>query len=1206
MNFSIRVKKNVDLAYFFAGLAFLFSALCFQWIFFDGLNKKNLQKHLEVILHKKEHLLISAIDEIKKSSRGNESYLLLAEKFEKDPSYLGLSFYVYEKDSLIYWSDNSIPIQETLRNSLRSSSPGFEKIGNCWVEKLASGNQELTYVGMIRVKQAYPFENEFLKNEFEKEFHVPTGTGITFDRTEAPIFSASGQYLFSLKVTDDPPLSATQHTILFLLFFTGFLLLLMALFNLYIRFEAFFSNKVILTCCILVNIILIRFVQFYFKVPSVIYNSEFFGPTFYSSSAFFPSLGDILVNSLLLLFVAAIFYRMFPFIWRWSEQARFKRYFWLLFLLVIVFGSLYLTLLVINNLVLNSTIVLDLQDISSLEGNSFVGFIVIGLVFLSFFLFVLALLKMGLALLFPKKVFETEGSHRPRLSFSVVVSSIVFFAVIATFQLNLSNERKEQEKRKLLAVKLGTERDPLAEIVFSGIEKKLFSDTILTRLLSGSTLLHDEHQADSLRTLIKRRYFGDFWNNYFIQITFCTEKKHLRIQPQNYIVGCNSYFQNAISEYGEPTLARNLFYLNYGYGYKNYIAYRDPGPDIKKNQEYATVYIELSSKLVFKDLGYPDLLVDKRQTSLPDITGYSYAFYRNNNLVQRVGGYHYGMTLDHILSGTQRNPHFYKKDGQSHYCYPVNFSTMLIISKKEAGLFDELAPFSYLFIAFSILTIVFIGIFRFSSLFSGTIFQLGDRLQVWMTGILVCSLIVIGGLSVNYIIRLNAEKNKDNLSDRAFSILVELQHKLGSSDSLDQENSETLPDLLTKLSNVFFTDVNLFSPEGRLLASSRQQIYEEKLISSRMNTQAYSDLVIKRRAILIQKEKIGTQDYYSAYVPFYNDANKLIGYLNVPAFARQEDLKREVSAFLVTFINSYVFIIIIGIFLSLVVSNYIIRPLRMLTGKISQLKLGDPVEKLKWEGKDEIGRLVIEYNRMTGELAKSADLLAKSERESAWRQMARQIAHEIKNPLTPMKLSVQHLEKAWNENATDWDSRLTRFTRMMTEQIDTLSSIASEFSDFAQMPPALIERLDLNELVGNIMEMYSDASPVQFSFIPTAPEKYINADRKQFIRVFTNLINNSIQAISDQKSGIIRIQILEDNGQYIITLEDNGVGIDPSQADRIFLPDFTTKTSGSGLGLAIVKSIILEAGGTITFFSIPGHGTTFTLTFPGVKENGKS
>jgi nitrogen fixation/metabolism regulation signal transduction histidine kinase len=266
---------------------------------------------------------------------------------------------------------------------------------------------------------------------------------------------------------------------------------------------------------------------------------------------------------------------------------------------------------------------------------------------------------------------------------------------------------------------------------------------------------------------------------------------------------------------------------------------------------------------------------------------------------------------------------------------------------------------------------------------------------------------------------------------------------------------------------------------------------------------------------------------------------------------------------------------------------------------ISRLSYGKNNEKIEWKRRDEIGQMVDEYNRMIDELAKSADLLARSERETAWREMARQVAHEIKNPLTPMKLSVQHLEKAWKDRTPDWDDRLKRFTESMTEQIESLSAIASEFSDFAKMPVTRPEILDINEVLENVKALYFDTSRIRFEFLYDSGIPHtILGDRKQLLRVFTNLINNAIQAIGDNEKGMIRIELESSGNRYHLKISDSGKGISAALSDRIFQPNFTTKSGGMGMGLAIVKSIIQGLGGEISFTSGEGSGTTFLLVFP--------
>jgi two-component system, NtrC family, nitrogen regulation sensor histidine kinase NtrY len=287
-----------------------------------------------------------------------------------------------------------------------------------------------------------------------------------------------------------------------------------------------------------------------------------------------------------------------------------------------------------------------------------------------------------------------------------------------------------------------------------------------------------------------------------------------------------------------------------------------------------------------------------------------------------------------------------------------------------------------------------------------------------------------------------------------------------------------------------------------------------------------------------------------------------------------------------------------GLFITILISNYITAPLSLLAEKMSRLRLGGVNDKIFWNQRDEIGQLVAEYNRMIDELERSAGMLARSERESAWREMARQVAHEIKNPLTPMKLSAQYLQKAWNDKAPDWDQRLARFTTTLVEQINALSAIASDFSDFAKMPTIVVEQVDLEEVTGFVLSLYQGTSEISYEFNTDVASPVVLADRSQLIRVFTNLLNNAVQAIGDKKGGKIRI-LLRSEKQYIIAeVSDNGEGMPVTRAERIFQPDFTTKTGGMGLGLAIVKGIVEGMNGEISFTSEEQKGTTFVIKLP--------
>jgi nitrogen fixation/metabolism regulation signal transduction histidine kinase len=235
---------------------------------------------------------------------------------------------------------------------------------------------------------------------------------------------------------------------------------------------------------------------------------------------------------------------------------------------------------------------------------------------------------------------------------------------------------------------------------------------------------------------------------------------------------------------------------------------------------------------------------------------------------------------------------------------------------------------------------------------------------------------------------------------------------------------------------------------------------------------------------------------------------------------------------------------------------------------------------------------------MIDKLAESAEQLARSERESAWREMARQVAHEIKNPLTPMKLSIQHLFKSYRENAPDWHKRLESTTRTLIFQIDSLSDIATAFSDFAKLPQAHIEKIDLTATLLEVMRLFKDLPSIQIVFNQDREPRWIMADEKQLTRLFVNLIKNAVQAIPTGRDGVISIILTRVDQFYRVEIADNGSGMAPEEQIKVFSPNFTTKSGGMGLGLAMARNIVTSLGGEITFKSHLNEGTSFYVELP--------
>ena len=435
--------------------------------------------------------------------------------------------------------------------------------------------------------------------------------------------------------------------------------------------------------------------------------------------------------------------------------------------------------------------------------------------------------------------------------------------------------------------------------------------------------------------------------------------------------------------------------------------------------------------------------------------------------------------------------------------------------------------------------------------------------------------------------------------EKARTAHVELQQKLDGRSALTSERSRYLEHLLAQLSNALFTDVAVYDLHGRLLASSRPQIFSAGLLGPRMDAVAYAKVVIGQADSFVHQEAIGTATYQSAYLPLQDRKGTVLGYLALPSFADQRQQEQERADVLVAVVNLFVLFFALSVLVAVFISNWTTRPLDLLKQALGRVALGGTNKPIRYRGKDEVGQLVEVYNRKVEELRDSAEKLARSEREMAWREMAQQVAHEIKNPLTPMKLSIQHFQRTWTPDTPDADQKLERFSTGLVQQIDALSGIANAFGDFARMPRAKPEDLDLGEVAEVALEVFNGDPNVQFTLERKQRGPFpIRADREQLLRVFNNLLKNAMQAVPDDRNAMISVVLARDGSNAIVEVQDNGTGIAEADRERIFQPNFTTKSSGMGLGLAMVLRIVEAAGGRVSFTTEEGVGTRFVVTLP--------
>ncbi|MEZ4792248.1 MAG: ATP-binding protein [Gelidibacter sp.] len=402
-------------------------------------------------------------------------------------------------------------------------------------------------------------------------------------------------------------------------------------------------------------------------------------------------------------------------------------------------------------------------------------------------------------------------------------------------------------------------------------------------------------------------------------------------------------------------------------------------------------------------------------------------------------------------------------------------------------------------------------------------------------------------------------------------------------------------DEIYKIADIHQLEINLYDLEGGLLKTSKADIEGDSLPKC-LSAHILNEMSNTAAHRYVDKTKKDGKTYQSSYTYVTDKKFKPLAILNLPYLENDDFLNKELSEFLTRLSYAYIFMLVIAVVLAFLLSKYITKSLKTISDKINATRLEKRNKKIEIDSSsEEIATLVNSYNSMIDELEESAVKLATSEREQAWREMAKQVAHEIKNPLTPMRLSVQNFQRKFDPTDPKIHQKVDEYSKTLIQQIDTMSSIASAFSNFAKMPAQQNETLNVVHIVKLALDIFSE----DYIFFYAEEEEIIaKFDRTQLIRVVTNLVKNAIQAISEGNDPKIIVNVTSKDGNVEITVTDNGNGISEQNKSKVFEPKFTTKTSGMGLGLAMVKNIVETYNGSITFTSQKGKGTVFAVSFP--------
>lgn len=477
--------------------------------------------------------------------------------------------------------------------------------------------------------------------------------------------------------------------------------------------------------------------------------------------------------------------------------------------------------------------------------------------------------------------------------------------------------------------------------------------------------------------------------------------------------------------------------------------------------------------------------------------------------------------------------------------------------------------------------------------------SLRTRIFISMILLVLGASILIFGVTV-YQYKQEAENyHKERLERKQKAILENIKFVLTQTTYvINTENLEPIfsgRDKIDEMAEVHEMQIHIYDLEGNLIIKSDQSFFRDTT-KTKLDKSILKKLDASPNKRYLRKTEVNGQKYQSAYTYITDNKFKPLAILYLPYLQDDSLLNRDLNNFLMRMAEVYLFMLVIAIILSFFLSKYITKSLKIISDKINQTRLDKRNKKIEISNAtEEIYALVSAYNSMIDELEESAVKLATSEREQAWREMAKQVAHEIKNPLTPMRLSVQSFQRNFDKDDPDIRHKVDEYSNTLINQIDTMSSIASAFSNFAKMPAQQNETLNVPKIVKLALDIFNER---YIEFKCEKEEILAKFDRTQLIRVVTNLVKNAIQALKDVEDPHILVMVEEEEETVRISVSDNGSGISEENKDKVFEPKFTTKSSGMGLGLAMVKKIVETYDGSISFVSKQNKGTIFNVRFP--------
>lgn len=1117
-------------------------------------------------------------------------------------------FIGFRRGRIFYWTDEVVS-DRNLYLTL-TGNDRFMKLGNTYYEVRRKRQGECDYFALLKIKEVYPYNSPYVGDRFSPSLNIPlestSEVTIHADMREDShlIADYEGNGLFYLSYSKDYK-GRDYHYALIALYLC-FFLSLFYVYGLFLKSTRSWKKQLAYLLFFILFLIALRWFSIRFRLPFCVFRLPIFD-TLMAEKMFVSSIGDLL---LLTFSVFSIVYITLPYIRinYASSWLRRHRYLMTAFLLTLVFWYVDLYNFAIDLAIANMDVHLNIAQIVLIDVPSLIIFIAIllgGVVILLglfgvaswanrllpfkglLWLLSATCLVLWLVSLFANlytnhwdclfiwsvtmlfavyKYFFKHESWR-----SIYLIAIFILSVYVVMTTEKYERYKEQRQRLEYATGLIEERDYHFEKRLKDFDRNIIHSDVLFFFLEGRR--HQQAEDYMREKLLDLRAY-----NYYTNLTFCRRGNLIFLPGSWEPVDCQEYFDRLIRRFGSRVGDTHFYTIRIFDGIVTYIGRFEIANTL--------VYLRFDSAREDEGVGYSKILSRRSGMEHLPVYDYSIAKYQHRNLVYSQGDFVYSKRLKPWSENRSAGVEIVTKEHYSHMLIAVDDDNTLIISLPE-----RIFALYYLNVLYAFLLCVLLssyGLFyvngRRRARIRGTLKARIRNSVIWLIFIL---LVFLSTLSIYFSTKSFEKRHKA----KAIEFLKYVNKELERLDCVDWSECPTILQTLSNISHLLLVDINIYSSSGELVATSRPEIFQLDFRGFLINPKALREIIGRGSTSYIEQERIGELKYMSVYMPLVLDRGKTY-VLNVPYFAQNREFNIDVVIMIVITVNIAIVMMVVAFILSGVLAERVTKPLQMVNDKLRKMRLGGKNEKVDYKEKDEIGELVREYNTMVEQLDESVVRLARSERESAWREMARQIAHEIKNPLTPMKLNIQFMMRTIDMEDTDkFKQRFRSLSGMLIEQIDNMAATASAFSDFAKISLTRNEVLKLDEVLRNCIMLFDHTiADIRYE---GDPDLAVFADREQMRRVIVNLLKNAGQSIPEGRPGKVDVTLREVGGRVEVRIRDNGCGVPEEIRERIFEPNFTTKTSGSGLGLALCHRIIQNFGGEIGFSTELGVGTEF-------------